>query len=386
MKSSWWRKKNELVPEQINFISLPPQGRYMLLGPPGSGKTNLLLLRAQFLAGNGESNVLIITFTNSLCDFIRSGIGKSGHISAGQVMTFHSWAGNHIIDQLGVNKKPKGSAFDDATRAEILERLKEANAKRPSEKMYSAIFVDEAQDLSADELEQLLCLSDKICICGDDKQGIYYQDGLSIAEKLKLDKHELTSHFRIGQRIAQVADRLVPPPAGEAGLAARANYNEKLEGKSTAELHPKDSRDEQFAKMAELIRVQLVAFNDDNIGVFAGTNEAIAELKERFDATDLAGLVAYHGQEGGGSFLSEARIHVMTLHGSKGTEFRAVHIFAAEELHAFPLRRTKLAYTGITRARTALNVFRTGPTSAGLENAFAKPALMDMDALFEEDA
>ena len=133
-------------------------------------------------------------------------------------------------------------------------------------------------------------------------------------------------------------------------------------------------------------KVGRVQFNDDNIGVFSGTNEAIAELKERFDATELAGLVAYHGQEGGGSFSSEARIHVMTLHGSKGTEFRAVHIFAAEELYAYPLRRTKLAYTGITRARTALNVFRTGPTSAGLENAFAKPALMDMDALFEEDA
>ena len=386
MKSSWWRKKNELVPEQIDFINLPPQGRYSLVGPPGSGKTNLLLLRAQFLAGNGEKNVLVITFTNSLCDFIRSGIGKSGHISAGQVMTFHSWAGNYIIDQLGVGKKPKGSAFDDETRAEILGKLMEANSKRPSEKMYSAIFVDEAQDLSADELQHLLCLSDKICICGDDKQGIYYRDGLSVAEKLGLEKHVLTSHFRIGQRIAQVADRLVPPPEEAAGLAARANYNEKLQGKSTAELHSLDSRDEQFAKMAELIGVQLVAFNDDNIGVFAGTNDAIAELKERFDKTELAALVAYHGQEGGGSFSSGARIHVMTLHGSKGTEFRAVHIFAAEELHGFPLRRTKLAYTGITRARTALNVFRTGPTSTAIENAFAKPGLMDMDALFEDDA
>jgi superfamily I DNA/RNA helicase len=386
MKSSWWRKKNELVPEQICFINLPSQGRYSLVGPPGSGKTNLLLLRAQFLAGNGEKNVLIITFTNSLCDFIRSGIGKSGHISAGQVMTFHAWAGNYIIDQLGVSKRPKNGNFDENTRAEIIEKLKEANSRRPSEKMYSAIFVDEAQDFSADELQQLLCLSDKICICGDEKQGIYYKDGLSVVDLLKLEKHELTSHFRIGQRIAQVADRLVPPAEGAAGLAAQANYNERLQGKSTAELHSMDSRDEQFAKMVELIGVQLVAFNDDNIGVFAGTNSAIAELKERFDKTELASLVAYHGPEEDGSFSSDARIHVITLHGSKGTEFRAVHIFAAEELHGFPLRRTKLAYTGITRARTALNVFRTGPTSTAIENAFAKPGLIEIDALFEDDA
>lgn len=120
--------------------------------------------------------------------------------------------------------------------------------------------------------------------------------------------------------------------------------------------------------------------------MFAGTNDTVAEIKKRFDKTDIAKLVAYHGQEGTGSFTSDARIHVMTLHNSKGTEFRAVHIFAAEELHEFPLRRTKLAYTGITRARTALNVFRTGPTSTAIENAFAKPELMDMNALFEDDA
>lgn len=77
MKSSWWRKKNELSPEQIDFLNLPFKGRYSLIGPPGSGKTNLLLLRAQLIAGSGDKNILIITYANSLCDFIRSGIGKT---------------------------------------------------------------------------------------------------------------------------------------------------------------------------------------------------------------------------------------------------------------------------------------------------------------------
>jgi superfamily I DNA/RNA helicase len=384
MRTSWWRSKNELVPEQLDFIKLPAQGRYSLVGPPGSGKTNLLLLRAQFIAGTGERNVLIITYSKALCDFIRSGIGKSGLIAADQVKTFHSWAGSHIIDQLGFGAMAKGGSFDEATRVEIVEKLKAANAKLPSSRVYSAIFVDEAQDLSVEELELLLCLSDKVCICGDVRQGIYDQDGLSVATKLNLSQHVLTSHFRIGQRIAQVADKLMPPADGSVGLEATANYNPKIQGTATAKMNHLSSRVEQFAEMVASIRIQLVAFNDDSIGVFAGTKATISELKERFDATDLAGLVAYHNGDGEASFSSDKRIHVMTLHGAKGTEFRAVHIFGAEELREFPLRRTKLAYTGITRAKTALNIFRTGATSRALENAFAEASHMDVDDLFEE--
>ena len=351
---------------------------------PGSGKTNLLLLRAQYIAGIGEKNVLIITYTNALCDFIRSGIGKSGLISSGQVKTFHSWAGSHIIDNLGSKAISTGEAFDEVTRAEIVEKLEMANSNLPSKKVYSAIFVDEAQDLSAKELAILLSLSDKVCICGDIRQGIYDKDGLSITEKLNLKQHKLTSHFRIGQRIAQVADKLIPSLDGELGLEATANYNPRIQGASTAKMYSLNSRDEQFSTMEQLIRVQLDAFKEESIGVFAGTKETILELKKRFDSTDLASLMAYHISGSDASFSSDKRIHVMTLHGAKGTEFRAIHIFAAEELHEYPLRRTKLAYTAVTRAKTALNVFRTGDTSKALENAFAESTHIEVDDLFED--
>ncbi|WP_377156316.1 ATP-binding domain-containing protein [Roseateles sp. UC29_93] len=374
------------MPEQAEFIKLPVQGRYSLVGPPGSGKTNLLLLRAQYIAGTGEKNVLIVTYSRALSDFIRSGIGKSGLISADQVKTFHSWAGGHIVDHLGFGASPTNGQFDDARRAEIVAKLKEANARLATSKVYSAIFVDEAQDLSVGELELLLCLSDKVCICGDGRQGIYEQDGLAVAEKLNLTPHTLTSHFRIGQRIAQVADKLMPPLDGSLGLEATANYNPKIQGTSTAKLVSLKSRDEQFSEMETLIRVQLIAFKDDSIGVFSGTQATIAELKERFEKTDLSDLVAYHNGDGEASFSSDKRIHVMTLHSAKGTEFRAVHIYGAEELAGYPLRRTKLAYTGITRAKTALNVYRTGETSKALENAFAEQKLVDLDDLFEEKA
>ena len=46
MNKSWWKSKDELDNDQKAFIRLAPQGKHLLVGPPGSGKTNLLLLRA----------------------------------------------------------------------------------------------------------------------------------------------------------------------------------------------------------------------------------------------------------------------------------------------------------------------------------------------------
>lgn len=381
MNTSWWKSQDELDDDQKAFILLPMHGRHLLEGPAGSGKTNLLLLRAQFMAGSGEKNVLIITYTKVLANFIRNGIGANKLIAPNQVRTYHSWASEHILQYLGQKAIPKDTNFDEAARKQMLELVLEANKNLPSPKLFSGIFVDEAQDLNSSELDALLCLSDNVCICGDSRQGIYQRDGLTIAEKLGLKKHILKRHFRIGQKVARVADRLLPPFAGTASLEATANYNPKIQGESSAKMHAFDSRDEQFAAMLERIRVELVAFKGDNIGIICGKQDTRMELKNRFAATDLKDQVCVHGVDDDASFGADKPIHVLTIHGAKGTEFRTVHMYGAEDLHDFPLKRTRLSFTAVTRAKTALNAYRTGPTNTSLENAFAEPNHFGLDDL-----
>ena len=103
-----------------------------------------------------------------------------------------------------------------------------------------------AQDLTADELEVLLSLSDNVAICGDARQGIYDKNGLSAVEKLALQPHTLKRHFRIGQKIAKVADRLMPPENPADSLEAMSNYDLKAQGESSAHMNPCANRDEQF--------------------------------------------------------------------------------------------------------------------------------------------
>ncbi|SDQ24731.1 UvrD-helicase domain-containing protein [Pseudoxanthomonas sp. CF125] len=380
MDTSWWRKEDDLDDDQKAFILLPAVGRLMLEGPPGSGKTNLLLLRAQFIAGEGEKNVLIVTYTKSLADFMRSGVAGKGLIEGDQVRTFHSWANEHIRMYLGVQLVADGADFNEETRAQALKLLREANTKLPSTKLFSGIFVDEAQDFSADELECLLILSDKICVCGDIRQGLYRKDGLAIADRMGLDRCTLKKHYRTGQRIAEVADRILAPATGEQALAATANYDETIFGKPSARLHVLPDRDAQFKKMYELITVQLDAFKDDAIGILCVRKTTPMEVYEQFVGTPLEDKVCVHGA--GGTFGGERNIHIMTVNAAKGAEFRAVHLYGSEDFKKFPMNRRELAYTAVTRAKTALNAYRTGPTSSVIESAFAEPTHMNLKKLF----
>lgn len=72
MSETWWVGQDELDDDQQRVIALSESGSYFVTGPPGSGKTNLLLLRANCLYLSGLRNINVVTFTRSLKEFIAS--------------------------------------------------------------------------------------------------------------------------------------------------------------------------------------------------------------------------------------------------------------------------------------------------------------------------
>src|SRR4051794_4001902 len=72
--SLWWAQRNQLDRHQIELIETLGLGdNHLVLGPPGSGKTNVLLRRAQFARSQGQANVLVLTFTRALTEFLKTG-------------------------------------------------------------------------------------------------------------------------------------------------------------------------------------------------------------------------------------------------------------------------------------------------------------------------
>jgi superfamily I DNA/RNA helicase len=72
--SLWWARKDQLDPAQLRLIEqLPLRESCLVLGPPGCGKTNVLLRRAQFVRSQEMPNVLVLAFTRALTEFIKTG-------------------------------------------------------------------------------------------------------------------------------------------------------------------------------------------------------------------------------------------------------------------------------------------------------------------------
>jgi superfamily I DNA/RNA helicase len=391
MEGSWWRQRNELDQEQEAIIGLPFDGRYLIQGPPGSGKTNLLLLRAAFMAKSGLRNQMVLTFGTVLSAFIDTG---KKEIDSHQISTMVKWFRKQCHEQVSEFTKQESeklSALQErerfkAGRRFAAQELHNVYAAKPhGSQLYDAMFVDEVQDLLKEELGTICEASSRVTIAGDSRQSIYHGDAMQVAGGLGFQVKPLSAHYRIGKAIARVADKLSPPAKPEEALEATTNYDE-TRLKSRAEHKPLPNRKAQFDAMQVELRGQRRAYPGEALAVLIPRTAAFDELRGYFQGTGLEAEVAYHeGDSGPAQFSSGAMIHVMTVSGSQGTEFRAVHLFACEDAQG-PQDTAEFWYTAVTRAKTTLVAYSSStgqrPVSARLLSAFAVNENPTIDDLF----
>ena len=106
MNETWWVEETDLDEDQRKVIGLARDGSHMIIGPPGSGKTNLLLLRANYLCKSDKPNVLILVFTRALREFIAAGAEKY-LFSPSKIQTYNGWA-IRLLAEHGVEIKKFG--------------------------------------------------------------------------------------------------------------------------------------------------------------------------------------------------------------------------------------------------------------------------------------
>ena len=153
------------------------EGHRVIHGAAGSGKTMILIFRAQFLATIAKPGqpILVLCFNRTLATRIEAQLRQRGVDERVQVRTFHSWCQDMVRSyQLTVPAGLQGDAYFEAL-AQVLQRAVD-NGRVPGGQ-YSALLIDEAHDFEdawlAMAARMVSPATNSLLVLYDDAQSIY---------------------------------------------------------------------------------------------------------------------------------------------------------------------------------------------------------------------
>jgi superfamily I DNA/RNA helicase len=367
MGSTWWTKTEELDKQQQKVISLKADGKHLVLGPAGCGKTNLLLLRAAYLHKLKIPNVAVFTFGRVLREFLVAG-SSNYPFSGDKIQTYVRWGATML--------KENGMSFDDKgefehVRAKLFESLSALAAKNLPQNVLDCILLDEAQDYSAEEIDVISSFADRVFAVGDDRQRISNAvGGLDRLEQICDTTTRLTDHYRNGRKICRLADGIMNEVDSENGMEASSKYNE-AEFESSVRSYGGLPIATQAKNCLVEVATQLAAYPGDLIGLLCPRQDEVDAVWAEIISSPIAGEAQLQRFVGGYvPFAANKRVIVTTIHGAKGLEFRALHLMGMDKVVKFRSQK-RMSYTAVTRCKTSLRIYHEGDLPGYLEKGLA---------------
>ena len=381
MNETWWVSESQMDDDQRSVVALPLNKGQLVVGPPGSGKTNLLVLRAKYLSLAKRPNFKLVVFTRALREFIAAGANVYD-VSEGKIVTSHKFF-KDVLYQYGISP-PSSHDFSEQRRL-LVERVAGLVQEQKLKCLYEAILLDEAHDYLPEEIELFAKLGGTLFAVADRRQKIYSgEEPFGVLEDVVDDKVELTYHYRNGLNICRFADEIGRDREEFQPIANSSNYDER-ERPSSVRYERFSSLDQEIESVISKLRGQLTTYPDERIGIISPSREAAKKTWDAIRQTEFVDEVTFHGEDEIARFDDGVRICVSSLHASKGLEYRVLHIVSCESFARRPLPRS-LAFTAVTRAKTALYLYSSQDVLGFLEHAIAtlepRPELPLIEELF----
>jgi DNA helicase IV len=365
MAGAWWLGENDLDDDQKGVIGLAAEGNHLVVGPPGSGKTNILLLRAKYMSLSRHPNIAIVVFTRSLSRFIASG-GRDYGFPADKITTCAKWQ-RDILQEYGAFRPAPPGTFQQQ-REHVTRQLSNLAEQRNLSGLFDAILLDEAQDYTAEEIALFKRLGKQLFAVADSRQQIYLEDHTKLAAiRAAVDQvHTLRFHYRNGKSICKLADSVAKDSEDYEPLLPTSKYNEE-ENPSQVSTFQGDLN-AQCGKMAETLRTQLRVYKGEFLAVICPKKEHVNAVMERLQREQDLNPFLCRIEDDAEAFHPSRLICVSTVHSAKGLEVRAVHFATAEHVKRSPNQRN-LVFTAATRAKTSLTIYHEGDLKGWFEGA-----------------
>lgn len=313
-------------------------------GPPGSGKTIVLVARARMLAReNPNWRIQFLCYNRMLVPYLRELVSPYPNI---EVSTFA-----RFVHSLGcrVNMTEPGWAVSDAARTvPILVRAP----------VIDALLVDEAQDFWLPWLQVAMAAvrpgRGGVLLAGDSKQSLYrYESGI---DELKgwlddFEVFELDRAYRSTRQILEVTSALSDQSMVH-GLATA------FDGPPVDLIYSHDKAGQGDAvanDIAMLAKHEHVEYQ--NIGVLVTRKFLVGTVAKALERRGIPVEVMWANMAGGLD-LREPTVKVMTVHSAKGIDFDIVFLVGLESLpdglSNEDVQQGRTGYVGMTRAKDRL--------------------------------
>ncbi|HYW39116.1 MAG TPA: ATP-binding domain-containing protein [Terriglobales bacterium] len=366
MSGTWWIDPGELNEEQEPIINLPIGKSYLIKGPPGSGKTNLVLLRANYLHLSGAQNIEVVVFTRTLQEFIASGGGQYD-FPVDKVKTSKKFYLD-LLRRYDVHIKLP-TEFK-AMREYLIEETRKLVDKKNLANLFEAVLLDEGHSFLPEEIDLLSRLGKTMFIAADARQKIYTGEDCSQNMSDAVDQeYQLQFHYRIGRQICKVADFLMNDSPDYQPMLESSQYDEVTMPSRVEPAQRFHSIAEQANKIVESLRSQVKTYQGEFLGVLCPVKKDVLNpIRKAIEASDLADVSVCQGDSDAVEFIPGKRIIVCTIHAAQGVEFRTVHIAGADKLKKLDQERN-VTFTAVTRAKTNLSIYYTGSLRGYFEQA-----------------
>jgi len=350
-------------------------GHRVLLGPPGSGKTLVLVHKIRLLLryNPGVRRVLLVCYNIALVPYLKRLVASQGAPLGDRgvdVCHFFELC-ERVVGEKVAFEKEDGDYYDLVV-AEALTRVADSGVR------YDAVLVDEGQDFSDDMLRVVTGVlnpdTDHLTVALDEHQDLYgkRRNWSSVGIRAKGRVHRLHTVYRATRQLAHFASRF----AGDEALTAPESNQLPLFQDSLSPEGPEPEfphlgdLDAVVAHVAQACRVLVheQRMPPAEIGVlYASRRAGCAEgpaLPQRLEtALSTQGVLSRWASEDVRSKrtfdITTQSVAISTIHTAKGMDFSCVFLVGLDALESgrwTPAQLVNLAYVGLTRARHRLVV------------------------------